>query len=104
MDAVPGSRPPHSVPRPPARAISQINMEFLMSTLTKKAALGAVAALIASAGTIGAAEAHGFCKHRFYSPVYVVGHSDCSLYQYKWLKTGKLFWKLKYMKCMSYSY
>ncbi len=75
-----------------------------MST-TKKAALGAVAALIAATGTFSAAEAHGFCKHHFLrSSLLVATYDDCSLYKYKWLKTGKLFWQLKYMKCLSHGY
>jgi hypothetical protein len=78
-------------------------MEMIMST-TKKAALGAVAALVAAMGTIGAAEA-GFCKHRLLrSHLFVSSYDDCSLYKYKWLKTGKLFWQLKYLKCLGRSY
>jgi hypothetical protein len=77
---------------------------MIMST-TKKAALGAVAALVAAIGTVGAAEAHGFCKHHMLrSHLFVSSYDDCSLYKYKWLKTGKLFWQMKYMKCIARSY
>jgi hypothetical protein len=78
-------------------------MEMIMSTLSKKAALGAVAALIAVTGTIGAAEAHGGGKHRlFRNQVFISSYDSCGYYKYKWLTTGKLFWKMKYFDCLSY--
>ena len=74
-----------------------------MSTFTRKAALGAVAAIVAATGSIGAAEAHG--KHRFMrNNLFVTSYDSCSFYKYKWLSTGKLFWKLKFFECRSCQY
>jgi hypothetical protein len=78
-------------------------MEMIMSTSTKKAALGAAAALIAAMGTVGAAEAHGMGKHRpFRNQLFVTSYDSCDYYKYKWFKSGKLFWKMKYFECLSY--
>ena len=69
-----------------------------MSTMTKKAALGAVASLLALTAMVGGAEAH----HRKHRHLFFVEHHDCSFYKWKWLSTGKLFWKMKYFECMSW--
>ena len=54
-------------------------------------------------GSIGAAEAHG--KHRMMrNYLFVNSYDSCGFYKYKWLSTGKFFWKLKYFECKSYQY
>ena len=74
-----------------------------MSTLTKKAALGAIAALVAAAGTIGTAEAHGKGNNKFFrNQLFVTNYDTCEFYKYKWFTTGNPFWKFKYFECMSY--
>lgn len=76
-----------------------------MSTLTSKLALGAIAALVATGGIVGSAEAHGMGKHRFMgNKLFVTSYDSCDYYKYKWFKTGKFFWKMKYFECLSYRY
>jgi hypothetical protein len=67
-----------------------------MSTTIRKVALGASAALVAMTA-VTAAEAHG--KHRFHRNFFFVQTQDCSFYKWKWLSTGRLFWKMRYFEC-----
>lgn len=66
-----------------------------MSTLSRKAALGADAALVTLAAVTSAADAHSKKKHFF-----LIGDAHgFGFYKHKWLTTGKLVWKWHDNEC-----